>query len=234
MNQKGRKRVGLIVPSTNTVMEPDLYRHLPSEVTIHTARMMLRGGVTIEAEERMLDEYLPKAAQEISTLRPHLVVFGCTSAGALRGPSHEKEMLQGLSGTTGAPVISIMGAVEAQLRRLGARSVAVLTPYSAEVNETIRRSLEALGFQVVHIRGMDVPEAFRIADIAADQIVEYAREQMKGVEADCLFISCANLRALEAIGPIQKALGMPVVTSIQAVLEEVRKALDLQAPALAH
>ena len=54
------KRVGLIVPSTNTVMEPDLYRHLPEGVTVHTSRMLLEGSVTIEAEEKMLDVYLPE------------------------------------------------------------------------------------------------------------------------------------------------------------------------------
>ena len=124
------KRVGLIVPSTNTVMEPDLYRHLPDGVTVHTARMLLEGSVTIEAEELMLDVYLPECARQIGTLRPDVVVFGCTSAGALRGPAYERELAEELSRTTGAPTITIMGAVVEELRRLKVNSVAVLTPYS--------------------------------------------------------------------------------------------------------
>ncbi|MYC30160.1 MAG: hypothetical protein F4X65_08740, partial [Chloroflexi bacterium] len=83
-NQPEGKRVGLIVPSTNTVMEPDLYRNLPSGTTVHTSRMLLEGSVTIEAEEMMLDVYLPECARQIGTLQPDVVVFGCTSAGALR------------------------------------------------------------------------------------------------------------------------------------------------------
>ena len=129
---KSRKRVGLIVPSTNTVMEPDLYSHLPSWVTVHTARMLLQGGVTIAAEERMLDDYLPESAKEISTLRPDVVVFGCTSAGALRGPAYEHDLAQELSQITGAPTVTIMEAVVEEMRRLGATRVALLSPYSPE------------------------------------------------------------------------------------------------------
>ena len=220
--------MGLIVPSTNSVMEPDLYQHLPPGVTLHTARMLLQGGVTIEAEERMLDEYLPKSAQEISTMRPDVVVFGCTSAGALRGPAYEQGLAQQLSQATGAPAITIMGAVVEELNRLAARRVAVLTPYSQEVNETIQRSLEASGFDVVYLAGMDLPTAFGIADVLPEQVVDYAREHLQGVEADCLFVSCANLRSLEAIEGLRAVADMPVITSNQAVLESVRRVLALQ------
>ena len=135
------KRVGLIVPSTNTVMEPDLYRGLPEGVTVHTSRMLLEGSVTIEAEEQMLDVYLPECARQIGTMRPDVVVFGSTSAGALRGPAYERELAEELSRITGAPTITIMGAVVDQLNRMGVKKVAVLTPYSEEVNETIQASL---------------------------------------------------------------------------------------------
>jgi maleate isomerase len=209
-------------------MEPDLYQHLPPGVTLHTARMLLQGGVTIEAEERMLDEYLPKSAQEISTMRPDVVVFGCTSAGALRGPAYEQGLAQQLSQTTGAPAITIMGAVVEELNRLAARRVAVLSPYSQEVNETIQRSLEASGFDVVYTAGMDLPSAFGIADVSPEQVVDYAREHLQGVEADCLFVSCANLRSLEAIEGLRAVADMPVITSNQAVLESVKRVLEIQ------
>ena len=222
-------RVGLILPSTNTVMEPDLYRHLPPQVTVHSSRMLLQGGVTVEAEERMLDEYLPRSAQEISTLRPDVVVFGCTSAGALRGPAYEEELVQELARVTGAKTISIMGAVVGKLRRLGTKHVAVLTPYSSEINDTIQRSLEDSGFQVPHIQGMDIPDAYRIANTTPQQILEYAQEQLQGVDADGLFVSCANLRAVDALDALRQAVDMPVVTSNQAVIERVKRVLGIPA-----
>ena len=73
-------RIGLIVPSSNTVMEPDFHRHLGQTAIVSTRRIFLE-TVTREAETRMLEEDLPKAAELIRTTAPDVVVFGCTSAG---------------------------------------------------------------------------------------------------------------------------------------------------------
>ena len=221
------KRVGLIVPSTNTVMEPDLYRNLPSGTTVHTSRMLLEGSVTIEAEELMLDVYLPESARQIGTLQPDVVVFGCTSAGALRGPAYEQELAGEISKATGAPTITIMGAVVDELRRLGMKSVAVLTPYSEEINDTIKDSLETTGFTVPYINGMDVKGAFNIAAVTPEEIVDYVQEQLKGVDSDCLFVSCANLKSMDVLNDIREVAGRPVVTSNQAVLEGVKRTIGV-------
>ena len=221
------KRVGLIVPSTNTVMEPDLYRNLPSGTTVHTSRMLLEGSVTIEAEELMLDVYLPESARQIGTLQPDVVVFGCTSAGALRGPAYEQELAGEISKATGAPTITIMGAVVDELRRLGVKSVAVLTPYSEEINDTIKDSLETTGFTVPYINGMDVKGAFNIAAVTPEEIVDYVQEQLKGVDSDCLFVSCANLKSVDVLNDIREVAGRPVVTSNQAVLEGVKRTIGV-------
>lgn len=224
------QRVGLIVPSTNTVMEPDLYRNLPRRyTTLHTSRMLLEGNVTIAAEELMLDQYLPQCARQIATLRPDVVVFGCTSAGALRGPAYEQQLAAELTQTTGAPTVTIMGAVVNELRRIKPDSVAVLTPYSPEINDTIKDSLETSGFPVTHLAGMDIQGAYNIAAVTPQEILDYVREQMDGVATDCLFISCANLRSVEILDDLRKAVRRPVVTSNQAVLAGVRQALNATA-----
>ena len=222
-------RVGLIVPSTNTVMEPDLYRNLPRNVSVHTSRMLLEGSVTIEAEELMLDVYLPECARQIGTLRPDVVVFGCTSAGALRGPAYEQELAQEISQATGAPTVTIMGAVVEELRRLEVNSIAMLTPYSEEINDTIKESLETSGFTVPYMNGMDVKGAFNIAAVTPAEIIAYVREQLEGVASDCLFVSCANLRSVEVLGELRAVAGRPVVTSNQAVLECVKRAVAVAA-----
>ena len=133
-----------------------------------------------------------------------------------------------MSRITGAPTITIMGAVVDELNRRGVKKVAVLTPYSEEVNETIQSSLESSGFEVTHMNGMNVAGAFAIADITPEQIVEYAREEMRGVEADCLFVSCANLRSVEVLEGLQAAAGRPVVTSNQAVLDGISRVVQAQ------
>jgi maleate isomerase len=78
------RRIGLIVPSSNTVVEVDFARGVPAGVTLHTARMFL--AETTEAAERaMITRCLPRAAEDLASLHPHVVAFACTSGGAVLG-----------------------------------------------------------------------------------------------------------------------------------------------------
>ena len=80
-----RRRIALLVPSSNTVMENDLHKGLPADrYTVHTDRMYLV-ETTRDAEVRMIEEFSKSAASDLGTLEPDLFVFGCTSAGSLFG-----------------------------------------------------------------------------------------------------------------------------------------------------
>jgi maleate isomerase len=81
-------RIGLIVPSSNTVMEPDFHQQMGRTAIISTTRIFLE-EVTREEELRMLHNDLPKATELIRTTAPDVVIFGCTSAGALGTLAHE-------------------------------------------------------------------------------------------------------------------------------------------------
>ena len=77
-----RKKIALLVPSSNTVMENDLHSALPKDrYTVHTDRMFLV-ETTREAESVMLEKYARPAASDVGTTNPDLIVFGCTSAGS--------------------------------------------------------------------------------------------------------------------------------------------------------
>ena len=218
----GTFRVGLMVPSSNTVMEVDLYRNLPPPITVHPARMYLE-ETTPEGERRMLTEEVPRASGLLKTLRPHLVVFGCTSAGALSGPNFCAEMNREIGPMVGCPVLDILTAVTEELNRIGARKLAVITPYSPELNRSIQSSLEANGFQVLSIAGMGITVNFDLAAPTPEEIFAFAQRSKILPETEALFISCTNFRALEARPSLQKHFPIPVVTSNQAVIEKIKR-----------
>lgn len=216
-------RVGLLVPSSNTVMENDLHRSLPKErFTVHTARMHLEEA-TPEAERRMVAEFAVPAAAQLKTLYPHLVVFGCTSAGAVGG---EEAICHRLGTIVGSPCLGVVASVTEALRRRALRRIAVITPYIDSLNRAVRASLEEAGFEVQAIHGMGITENFRLAEPQPGEIVAFAREKLTGVPADGLFVSCTNFRALAAREDLERALSLPVVTSNLAVLEAIRQRLD--------
>jgi maleate isomerase len=215
------RRVGLLVPSSNTVMEVDFYRRLPPGFTLHTGRMYLE-STTPEGESQMLDRHVMPAAHDVGTARPDVIVFGCTSAGALRGNDYDRELCERIATDTGADVISVISSVRESIRARGAGRIGVITPYVDSLNEKIKESLEAEdAVEVADIRGLGISDNFAIAEVAPEKIVAFAVETLQGQPIDLLFASCTNLRAMDAIEGIQGALGVDVLTSNLAALEAV-------------
>jgi maleate isomerase len=223
-------RIGLIVPSSNSVAEVDFYRRLPSDCTLHTARMYLV-ETTPEGESVMLDEHLPKATADLATVRPDVTVFACTSAGALRGNHYEAELIDRIGEQTGAATFSVAAAVRWAIRATGARRVGVITPYVDSLNEKIASSLEDDGLEVAAIHGLGITENFAIAEVEPERIAQFAVERFGGSDIELLFASCTNFRAFDAREDMQQALGLPVVTSNQAALSAVLDHLGVPAPA---
>lgn len=212
-----RLRVGLMIPSSNTMMEVDFTRGLPTNTTLHTARMYME-DTTAEGEYKMLDEFALPAARDIGTARPDVVVFGCTSAGALRGNAYDDELCQRISEVTGAPTVSTIRSVRQAIEASGAHRVGVITPYVDELNEKIKASIEADGVEVVRITGLGMSENFAIARVPKNDIIEFAVQSLSGLDIELAFASCTNFGAVEALPAISERLGLPSISSNQAVL----------------
>lgn len=218
------RRLGLLLPSSGTVQEVDFYRRVPDDVSVHAARMRL-AGATEPDEVRMLDEHALPAARDLATVRPDVVVFSCTSAGALRGAGYDAELCARISEETGAPTVSTLAAAREALERLGARSVALLTPYVAELTDRVRASLEAAGIAVPRAHGLGLTDSLAIARVPPEEILACAVERFCGAPVDAVFIACCTFRAFDAKPAIERALGRPVVTSNSAALEAALRIL---------
>lgn len=216
-------RIGLIVPSSNTVMEPDFHRQFAPPALVSTTRIFLE-DVTPEAETRMLEEDFPRAVRLIRTTAPGVVVFGCTSAGALGSLAHDEGIAQLIAKETGARAVTVLSAVIARLRAIRPRKLALFTPYLEDLTSRVASSLAEAGYQPVGARGMGIRANLEIGSVTPGDIVRFVQSQMDGIAADCVFLSCTNWRAIEAIQPLQEKLGIPVISSNQATIDAVRQA----------
>lgn len=231
-----RRRVGLLVPSSNTVMEPDFWRELPDDVTVHTGRMYME-ETTPDAEARMLDEFVLPAVRDVATTHPDVIVFGCTSAGALRGNEYDAQLCRRISDVSGVPTVSVITAVRGAVKEGEGRGgtidapaapgrVGVVTPYVDALNAKIAESLEADGHEVVRISGLGITDNVAIADVTPERIAEFAHRELSEAPIDLVFVSCTNFRAVEAVPELRRRFGLPVVTSNQAALVAVRELLS--------
>ena len=172
----------------------------------------------------MLREELPRVSEQLKITRPDVVVFGCTSAGSLGGLEHDRELALRLERETGADAVTVVGSMRRSLDVVQPRRVAVLTPYQDELTRSVAECVTEAGFEVAAARGMGIVDNGEIGDVTASAIIDFARSELAGAEADCVFLSCTNWRAIDALEPLEKDLGIPVLSSNQVTIEGIRRA----------
>jgi maleate isomerase len=207
-------------------MEPDFHRHLGQAAIVSASRIFLE-SVTREAETRMLDDDLPHAADLIRTTAPDVVVFGCTSAGALGTLAHDRAIGERIEKLASARAITVLQAVLSQLGAIAPRKLAVFTPYIPDLTNGVASSLTEAGFPPLIASGMGIRANLEIGRVTPDQIIDFVESQIEGSAPDCIFLSCTNWRAIEAIEPLHRNLGIPVISSNQAALGAVRQVSGL-------
>jgi arylmalonate decarboxylase len=222
-------KVGLIVPSTNTVNEVEWYRMAPRGISIHTARALLLGRASQNSYDLMA-EATRKAAEELATAECDIVAYGCTSGSFMCA---RDEIVANLERLAGCRATTTSDSVLAALRALGVKRIAMGTPYVDFVNQGELRFLADEGFDVVAWHGMGLGETQAerrgINRIPPQSIFRLAR-LVDRPEADAIFLSCTALPTIELIAELEAQLGKPVVTSNQATFWNVLRMLKVNSP----
>jgi maleate isomerase len=217
-------RVGLLIPSSDIVMEVDFYRALPHDTTLHTSRMSA-GETAGPDQERILDQSTLRAADAVAATLPHVVVFGST-AEAVRSQDYSRELADRIERSTGALTVSVVDAVNQALRDTRASTVAVITPYDEVTNCAIKAGLETEGLEVSAIHGMGLSDA-ETAAVAPEAIYSFVQARIGArVPAEALFFFGTNYRALSALSLLKVTYDVPIVTSNLAALQAVKRHLD--------
>jgi len=218
-------KVGLIVPSSNTVMEPDFHREVGTRCVTSTSRIYLE-EVTRDAEQVMIDEELPKAVRLIKTTDPHVIVFGCTSAGSLGGLESDAAIARRIEQLSGVPSLTVVGSVVQQLKAIRPRSVTVFTPYKEDLTLSVAQCVVEAGYELRKTAGMGILSNRDIGRVSPDEIVDFVETKMDDAEVDCIFLSCPNWQAIDAIARLEARFRLPVISSNQATIEAVRTQLS--------
>ncbi|MBS1879403.1 MAG: aspartate/glutamate racemase family protein [Actinobacteria bacterium] len=220
-----------MTPSSNVSVERDFHSWAPEGVFVHAARMLMREA-TVENALALATEYAPRAADELSTLEPDVVVFCCTGAGASLGPDGERELIDRLAGLAQAPVVSTNRAVIAAMRAHQVESVAIITPYTDDQTSILAAAREAEGWRVAAAAGMGIGINREIARVGVEELVEFSEAALRDAEFELLFVSCTNLSTAAALPVLEQRFGVPVVTSNRASFDAAMAVLGEPAEAI--
>lgn len=212
-----RARIGIVVPSVNTVMEPWAARVVPDGVSVHFSRMFMAPDTTAETLCEM-DRTEGKAAlRQLSSIHPHVIAYGCTASSIVQGVNYDAHLRGEIADDFSVSATTAAYAIVSAAEALGAKTVSVVSPYPAEVDEMEHRYFGEAGLNVVGGAFLGISDGFALAEPEPGALFELG---MKGCDpkAEALIISCLNTRSHTVIAALEQALGKPVITSTQATL----------------
>jgi len=205
-----RHKLGLIVPSWNTVMEYETQRMAVNGTSVHSMRI----SHTADTEENVIwmGTQVPAAAKLLAHAKVDVICYGCTGGGFIKGQGYDQQLSEEIKAATGIPGTTTIVGVTDALRVFGATKVCVASPYEPWLNEKLRVFLGQSGFDVLAIQGLGTQAHSTIKPEEVEALVMSVDKP----EADAIFISCTNFGTLDIIESLEKKLRKPVVTSNSA------------------
>lgn len=229
-NSRGRARIGVLVPFTNTNLEPDVELLRPDGVSMHFARL---GGYSAEAtpdEEQMAQlgvSDLDEPLRLIAGVQPDVILYGCTSATLTHGRRFDADLSDRIKAGTGAATVTAAAALLHALNTLGLRRVGFASPYIGAINRQAMAFLSDAAVETVRCaeigRALDNYEQ---GALTPGEVFDLGC-RADHPEAEAIVLSCTDMRSVEAVEPLEAVLGKPVVTSNQAMVFMALQLLDI-------
>jgi maleate isomerase len=206
-------RIGLLVPSSNTTVEPEFYRALPRSVTLHTARLYLT-RIAPESILRMVED-METQARLLASADVDVIVLGATAPSFLNGLGYDRELIAKLEAATGRTATTTSTALVEAIKHFGARRVVLASAYDEKVNGIAKSFLEASGVEVADMKGLALVDNLVVGRLGPETAYDLALKVDRS-DADAIVLSCTNWQTMEAIERIECETGKPVITTTQA------------------
>jgi maleate isomerase len=230
-------RIGQIVPSSNTTMETEIPAMLrgregiaPERFSFHSSRMRMK-HVTRDELAKM-DADSDRCALELSDARVDVLGYACLVAIMSMGRGYHRESERRLHGRTvdngnPAPVVTSAGALIQGLAALGAKKVAVLTPYMKPLTAMVVDYIEHEGFEVLDALSLEISDNLQVGAQDPRAPIEISK-RLNTANCDAVVLSaCVQMPSLPSIQPVEDRIGLPVVSAAVCTTHQMLKTLGL-------
>ena len=221
------RRIGLLAPSSSTTQEIEYRQILPTNITLHTARLVLR---TVDPNATIsIVEEIEQESRKLADADVDVIVLAATAPSSRKGLGYDKELINRISQASGKPATTASTAMMQALEVLGARKIVIAAPWSDEVNRIAAAFIEASGVHVLahralgHVANLDIG----LLDETTAHDLACAVDQP---DADAVMLACGNWRTQGVVDRLEAALGKPVVTTNQVTLWGALRTIGHAAP----
>lgn len=212
-------RIGLMVPVNNSTLEGELSAWIP-EARVTTLRIPRGPGLLTPETLPAYQAGAVELARTFARAPVDVVAYGCTAAGFIGGPAADRALTEELHALTGVPVVTVARSMVLELQALGAKSIALVTPYLEPVNDKLKAFLADAGIGVRRFDSLYAADVAALGRITADQVAGIARSTMDD-ECDAMFIACAQLPTRTILETLRREFGRPVISANSALATRV-------------
>ena len=212
-------RLGLLIPSSNVVLEPlaaRLQTQIPS-LTIHVARL---GVLDIKLDPASRSQFeldaQVAAAKLLCDANVDCITWGGTSASWL-GVAHDEAFVARMEEETGKPTTTCVLDINNRLADLDVTRLGLVTPYTDDVAAQINRNYTDMGFDVVASRNDGGTLSNDFAAIKSSMIAQMVQE-VATAKPDAIVIMCTNMAGADSAAQLERDLGFPVLDSASITL----------------
>ncbi|MEV2251334.1 decarboxylase [Streptomyces sp. NPDC050147] len=222
-----QRGVGVVAPF-DFALDRELWRWVPDEVSLHLTRTPY---VPVEVSldlARLVSEHetLGEAVRALSAAEPEVLAYACTSGSFVGGIAGERAMCEAMTREGAVSSVTTSGALLEALEDLGARRIALVTPYTWSVTQSLEHYLAESGVSVTGRAYLGLTR--HIWKVPYKDVADMARRAVLG-GADTLFISCTNLATYDVIPQLEAELRMPVISANQVTMWSALRRLGTHA-----
>lgn len=226
-----RAKIGVVLPATNTILQPDFEALKPDGVTCHAARIAIPNMKLASDEDfaeliRLCQDELLRAVDRVMACEPDILVVGISSLLVWGGRAASEARRDDLALRTGVPVTGGSFALVEALARFGARRVAALSPYFPIADAHTTRFLVEHGLEVVRFEGLRCASPVQIAHVPHDD-TERREPALDGPDVEAILQIGTNLSALSVAPKLEARLAKPVLSINAAALWQALRTLGL-------
>jgi len=208
--------LGLITLQADETIEQE-FRHFfaPEACKLHITRVPSAPVLTPASIAAMATD-LPTAASLLpTTAQFRCVAYACTSGTAHIGAARVHQIIRDTTGASHAT--DPMTATRAALTAVGAKRIAIVSPYTADVAAPLTDGLADAGLTTTSVATFGEAVEANVARISAASLIDAARHVAHAAPTDAVFLSCTNLQTRAIIAPLEAELGIPVISSNTAL-----------------
>ncbi|MDQ6780028.1 MAG: aspartate/glutamate racemase family protein [Candidatus Eremiobacteraeota bacterium] len=212
-------RLGVLTPSSNTALEP-LTSALAAAVpgcSAHFSRFKVTEiGLSAQALGQFDDSKILAAAELLADAKVDVIGWSGTSSGWL-GFDADLRLVERIRERTGIAATTAVLALNELLALRGVKRLALVTPYTADVQQRIVDNYRGLGIEVVAERHLEISVNHDFALVEPERLKALMRE-VAAVRPDAIATYCTNLRAAQLAETIESELDIPLLDTVSTTM----------------